>query len=248
MKRLVMFLLCGNYFQINGTQSLEHMLSRAITLHDHDKTERLINSGVDVENDSHPLMQAVMQNNEVITLLLLKAGADPDMVDDDGRTVLMIAALQGNVKIAASLLKFEADATIADDDGRSAIVFAAQKGHDVTVSLLLKALGDQEVESKTKALLAAARFGYQKCVELLVVAGADVNGEDDNGYYALMWASQRGDYGMVETLLQSGAHVDVVSCYKIDLIVCSVFKYILLRRIFFGNLNALYKLSHKQCK
>ena len=61
-----------------------------------------------------------------------------------------------------------------------------------------------------KGLLASAANGHEKCVELLIKAGADVNTAAGDGKSVLMTAATRGHDGCVKELIEAGADVKSV--------------------------------------
>ena len=59
------------------------------------------------------------------------------------------------------------------------------------------------------ALINAVSRGEDKCAELLVAGGADVNIQDTNGFTALIWAAHRGQDKCAEILIAAGADVNI---------------------------------------
>ena len=57
-------------------------------------------------------------------------------------------------------------------------------------------------------LTEASRWGHEKCLKLLIEAGADVNVQDEDGRTALMMASHYGCSACVNLLIESGAVVN----------------------------------------
>uniref|UniRef100_A0A803TDC5 Uncharacterized protein n=1 Tax=Anolis carolinensis TaxID=28377 RepID=A0A803TDC5_ANOCA len=69
--------------------------------------------------------------------VLLRAGANVDCTDTEGRTALRAAAWGGHEDIVATLLEHGADVNRADTEGRTALIAAAYMGHREIVALLL---------------------------------------------------------------------------------------------------------------
>jgi ankyrin repeat protein len=95
-------------------------------------------------HDVTPLMIATAIGDHRMMRMLLRAGADPDIQNDQGYTALMIAAnLQGNLgakrtQIASDLLSSGAKAdAVSSADGSTALMFAAYNGYMEIVKLLL---------------------------------------------------------------------------------------------------------------
>ena len=79
---------------------------------------------------------------EVIKLLLA-AGANPNLMKDDGWTALMFAATTGSANITRLLIKAEADVNAANADGETALDIALDVG-DRGVARILRKAGAEE--------------------------------------------------------------------------------------------------------
>lgn len=98
---------------------------------------------------------------------LIKAGADLEATDDNGRTPLIWAAMQGaqsGVAVGDFMVKVLLDAKAKvdarDNIGRTALHYAAEQGYDPIVAALLKAGAKTDVkdnDGKTPAELATPR-------------------------------------------------------------------------------------------
>ena len=149
----------------------------------------------DQENcDSYEMLQAKYRRNfygsdqiiklsEEITQILIKAGADVNAVDKNGRTPIRMAARYGNVAMVSVLIKAGADVNAADKNGRTPIRMATGYGYKVVVSMLIKAGADVNAADRygSTPLHLAAEKGHKKVALLLVNAGADVNATDKFG-------------------------------------------------------------------
>jgi ankyrin repeat protein len=83
------------------------------------------------------LMQAAGNNHPEIVDTLLKAGADPDRVEDThGWSALIWAAKQGYDAPVALLLRHGANREIRDDRLMTAADWAKREGHASTLKLL----------------------------------------------------------------------------------------------------------------
>ncbi|KAL8343422.1 hypothetical protein RB598_004658 [Gaeumannomyces tritici] len=95
--------------------------------------------------DSHrqtPLMWAAILGNLEIAQMLLRAGADPNLKDKDGRTPLSLAAENGFTDVVKELLKEErltmGGDSQRDEVGRLPLSWAARNGHVDVVRVLLE--------------------------------------------------------------------------------------------------------------
>ncbi|KRZ14572.1 KN motif and ankyrin repeat domain-containing protein 2 [Trichinella pseudospiralis] len=96
--------------------------------------QRLFHMGnVNVKATQHgqtALMLAVSQNKLESVKLLLEAGANVNLQDEDGSTALMCAAEHGHKDIVRLLLDVpEIDASMVDQDGSTALSVAIDSGH-----------------------------------------------------------------------------------------------------------------------
>jgi ankyrin repeat protein len=79
-----------------------------------------------------PLRLAVEKQHLDVVLCLVKRGADVNVVNKKGRTVLHLAMYDGNVAIIKALFEAEnVDPTIKDGKGLTAWDVAERRGHDV---------------------------------------------------------------------------------------------------------------------
>jgi len=83
------------------------------------------------------LMYASTAANVPTVRLLLKSGADPNVVDKaENFTPLMFAAAEGQAEVAAVLLEAGADPSVTDADGETALDFARSADRTAVVELL----------------------------------------------------------------------------------------------------------------
>ena len=99
-------------------------------------------SDVNVKADQHgqtALMLAVSHGRLDTVRLLLAAGANVNIQDDDGSSALMCAAEHGHLAIVRVLLQWpDTDAHLVDNDGSSALAIAVEAGHKDVGVLLYK--------------------------------------------------------------------------------------------------------------
>jgi uncharacterized protein len=170
--------------------------------------------------------------------VLIANGANVNATDEAGRTPLMAAALSGSTGIAQALLERKANLTAEDRGGSTALIYAAANGHLAIVQLVQKAglkknadmalafaargcytpivttllAGGAQPTAKvqgTPTLTLAAGANCEETVRVLVKAGVEINGTDDNGMTALMEAAAWGHTEMVKLLLESGADMEL---------------------------------------
>jgi ankyrin repeat protein len=182
--------------------------------------KRLIAAGADVtiEDDEKrtPLQLAIKGNYGQVSMELVRAGANPDIVyvDEDGEThnLLMDALVVENVEFAKVLIANNADLGYKDAQNVGTLLQASHRGMTEIVKLLLEKHGDKPGyldDASTEGitpLIAASSEGHIDIVQLLVdTKRINVNAKDKDGTTALMAACARGYYKVVEILVQAGA-------------------------------------------
>jgi len=151
-------------------------------------TKFLIDAGADVnaldDGNWSPLIQATydMEGNAVpMGKLLLAAGADPKVVNNEGNTALNVAASRGHAELIPLLLKAGADGSVLGGDGESPLYTAVDDDNVEVAKALLAGGVDPNIgddDGKTPLIHAAMR-GKVAMVELLVAACADPSLRDD---------------------------------------------------------------------
>ena len=186
---------------------------------------------------STALMEAALAGHKEIVELLLKAGADPNIIDPsrmndcelsivdkifkNGDTALMWAIQRGHKEIAGLLLNAKADPNIQDLCGNTALILAAKHGHTETVELLLNKGAKPNIKRYTEnmvtfrsqndwtALMEAAPKGHKEIVRLLLDAKADPNIQSQHGSTALILATNTDHPDTVRLLLKARADPNI---------------------------------------
>lgn len=137
----------------------------------------LIERGADVNAVSNnngwtPLMISVAEGHASTAVILLQAGAKPNVANSQGRSALMFAAWYGNKEIVAMLLKAGADPNLVpnDKEGMTALIAATKKKNKDVVAILLN--GGANPNVKDKSGKAAIAYANSSIAPLLRQAGA----------------------------------------------------------------------------
>lgn len=158
---------------------------------------------------------------EIVIETLAGAGADPNLVDDDGITALALAARNGGTKQIAALIKAGANPNILCG-GYTALMMA--DGASV-IDALLKGGADPNQRGTFGNTALLCQTNDPKGVELLLQAGADPNAKMEvgtdlfqDGSTALMSAMNPDISGsarvqVIEALLRAGADPTAQSKY-----------------------------------
>ncbi len=140
---------------------------------------------------------------------LIGQGADPDDVDQDGRTALMYASFNGHTEIVRLLLDQGAGVGSRDALGRTALLYASTGPFPETVKLLLDHHSDPNIvdnDEHFSPLMHAAAEGQLEVAKLLLDRGADPALKDKDGETAALFARNNGHTevaGLIQSVLDS---------------------------------------------
>jgi ankyrin repeat domain-containing protein 50 len=198
LNRLIMKLfLTGNGAYLNS-----------IRIYNPDRLLRPSYAEGELVNIPTPLYYASLLGlNEIVSLLILKTGADVNAQGGGYGNALQAASVEGQDKIVTLLLDKGADVDAQGGRHGNALHAASARGHDKIVALLLDNGADVNAEGGhySNALEAASAGGYDKIIALLLDKGADVNVQGGHYGSALQAASVEGHDKVVALLLRKGA-------------------------------------------
>jgi ankyrin repeat protein len=148
-----------------------------------------------------------------MTVHLLKAGADVNIVNSTGHTALAEAVNKNIIPIVQLLLNHGADTSITDIAGHNALFRAVHEGHVFMMDMLVKrGASITAVDNHGNTVLMSALSERQELAAewLIQHGGVDINAANNEGFTALHTASAfscSDDTAMVELLLANGADV-----------------------------------------
>ena len=150
-----------------------------------------------VDGDT-PLSMAAYRGHENCVNDWIESGADVNAANVKGGTALIIAASWGYDKCVDALLQAGADVNMADKHGLTAFTMCIDQ-----------LLSWVDVEDKNEDDIAAEMKSYEKCFEMLIAAGADVNAKTSLGRTPLMRALIKHHGKCVKMLIEAGADVNL---------------------------------------
>lgn len=150
-----------------------------------------------------PLHWMVAESHASMVAALLAAGANPNMVNEDGGLPpIHHAVTHGHSGIMAALVDAGVDLDVAYSDGATLLHHAVETGRASTVTVLLEAGADPNVgdrDGKTP-LYWAAWEGSPGPIVALLKGGADHGAADNEGVTPLLVALERNNLAAVELL------------------------------------------------
>ncbi|XP_074128288.1 ankyrin repeat and SOCS box protein 10 [Sminthopsis crassicaudata] len=170
------------------------------------------------------LHEACISGQAPCARLLLVAGADPDVPDQDGRRPLHLCQGPGALQCAELLLRFGARVDgRSEEEDETPLHVAARAGSVELAALLLRkgACPDaRDAEGRTPLLAACsgppfppAGAAPSRCLllcRLLLSAGADADATDHDRRRPLHLVCRRGDVAVAELLLSRGVSVNAM--------------------------------------
>jgi cytohesin len=162
--------------------------------------------------------------NPHIALYLLEAGANPNAKDEEGNSPLHWAVEIKNIEIVKAMIKAGADLESENGQRNTALMLAVARDDVAMMRLLMSAGATVRPSGSKKAHdvlhTAAYHANNLETIKILLKAGADVNGRDEDGNTPLLYAVRRANskntgaekmHELVTLLLTAGADPNAAS-------------------------------------
>lgn len=159
-------------------------------------------------NQEQEIIRAVINNDSVKLIDLIKDGNNINFISDEKGSPLLLAVLKGHYEIVDILLKNKVDIHI---DNESALYGAIIKGHTNIVEKLIKHGADIHIYNDS-ALHAAAFHNRLEIVDLLIKNGADIHSLEDK---AIINAVMNNHIEVVKLLMDNKANIHTLDDYSI---------------------------------
>ncbi|XP_037493938.1 potassium channel SKOR isoform X2 [Jatropha curcas] len=138
---------------------------------------------------------------------LIRAGANPNKTDYDGRSPLHIAASKGYEDITHLLIDHGVDVNLSDKFGNTPLLEALRNGHDEVASLLVRAGATLAIDDAGGFLCMTVAKRDLGLLKRALVNGVNPNAKNFDFRTPLHIAASEGLYPMASLLLEAGASV-----------------------------------------
>ncbi|RYF73341.1 MAG: hypothetical protein EOO39_10580 [Cytophagaceae bacterium] len=154
-----------------------------------------------------------IQQNQLNEVKQLAQQIELNKLYREDMTPLMWAMVVNQEEAFSLLLKVGADPNLKDKDGTQPIGLAAGgKDNNIYLKILLEHRGDPNSMNHTEpALHIAFDSEFYKNVDLLLAAGADINGRDRHGNTILIKAGYQEKFDRAIDLINRGADIQPVA-------------------------------------
>lgn len=159
-----------------------------------------------------PLIQSVMSNDPEETQRLINTGYDLNLQTRYGNTALMLAANFKNITTTRMLINASADLNVQNRDLNTALIIAIYANSTEIVQMLINAGADLNISNRNHntALMEAAFLKNLGIVRILIRAKAHVNLQNDQGNTALTLAIIAGNNTeVIQELLTAHANIAI---------------------------------------
>lgn len=174
----------------------------------HDLVKALLAQGARAEILAGPetaAMLAVLKGHLGIVKTLFEAGADLNVIDNNGYGLMHAAATSGNVELIDWLMQQGLTASDPDRSSVTPLFCAAEAGQFAAVKRLWELTPDKHNKQEgLTALLAAAKAGDREMLIWLQAQGVPLNLRDYDGDNALIQAATEGHFDTLKFLAGQG--------------------------------------------
>lgn len=174
--------------------------------------EMLLAAGADVNAGAanlcnSPLACALDEDRAAVFRCLVAAGANVNVLDDDGDNLLHRTICCGTPAECAMLIEAGIDINARNKDGKTPLDYAIRNGEE-EVALMIINSGAELDESAYSPLYLACMFDRRETLQSLIDDGAELNEEFPSGATPLTMAASLGKSDLCRILIDAGADPD----------------------------------------
>jgi ankyrin repeat protein len=164
--------------------------------------------GTVISNDS--LYRTLCQRQLALAEALIFNGADVNVANSKGETVLHPAVKNGSLDLVELVLAADADVNVRDKDGLAPLTIALENSYIEKLKLLIANGADVNARDKSdrSVLHCAVQSNWKEIVELLLDNGADINAKRKASFTPLDDALESGNLEIADLLVASCALVN----------------------------------------
>lgn len=156
---------------------------------------------------------SITQEEIKVAIRVILAGADIDLPNADGWTILIFAANNGFAKILRLLIECGADINITTFSNKTPLMIALERRHIEIVGLLIECGADIKLKNAGWRIFRyAAINGHTEIMRLLIAHRDPVI--DAKKEIALMFAAEHGHMEIVELLIENGANINIITKHR----------------------------------
>ena len=161
--------------------------------------------------DYKPIHLASKKGNLNRLNKLIDAGADINIMNNEGRAPIHTACRKGHLGILNRLIGAGAKIDIVDSDGWAPIHLACFYGHLEIVNRLIEAGAEINIVSNDRwaPIHTACRKGHLGILNRLIGAGAEINVLTKTGHAPIHIVCMMGRIRMLNRLIEAGAQVNI---------------------------------------
>ncbi|KAK3555456.1 hypothetical protein QTP86_016095 [Hemibagrus guttatus] len=163
-----------------------------------------------------PLHVAAEAGHQEVCHMLVQAGANLDICDEDQRTPLMEACENNQLDTVRYLLRAGAIVSNKDAEGSTCLHLAAKAGHyNIVKHLLFTGFMDINCQDDGgwTAMIWATEYKHVELVKLLLSKSADPNIRDKEENICLHWAAFSGCVEIADVLLSAKCDLNTVNVH-----------------------------------
>lgn len=178
---------------------------------------------ISLEELNQGLVMSVVRGYKECVELLLESGADVNVINSDGDTLLMLAVRHDHVDLVQYLLTKPIHIERKNFDSRTALHLACISDNQIIAEMLLAAGADKTVKtynSETPLTIAVSNNNLN-IVKFLLKKGCEVNDKTHVDNYLIHIASTNDNCDMCRILVDAGAIVNCKNCFGFTPLHCA---------------------------